>query len=284
MEKKYATARDNEIQQSYFERIKLIPLLSFEEELELSKRVQRGDKTARNRLIEANLRLVVKIARVYLTADVPYMDLIQEGNIGLMRAAEKYDHGKKVRFSTYANWWIRQAIVRYLSNKRRVIRLPHRKEEILRKVQRAYHTLSQTLTRQPTIAEIAEHINCSYEEVAYILSMTNGLVSLDMESGDGESVSLGELHEDYTYSPDQALMRKSLHDYALHCIDRLKDREKRILMYRYQLNGGERHTLKTISDKMGISPETVRQIEIRALKKIREHAGDTWRAMTPEAI
>ncbi|MDR0387194.1 MAG: RNA polymerase sigma factor RpoD/SigA [Treponema sp.] len=272
---KKQTVDSEDVLQVYYNAIKSVRLLSFEEELELSKRIQQGDETAKRRLIEANLRLVVKIARVYMTSDVAFMDIVQEGNLGLMRAAEKYDHHKNVRFSTYANWWIRQAITRFLSTRRRPIRLPHRKEEVLRKIRKAYHILSQSSMRQPTTEEIAEYIGIAKEEVALILSMTNGLIPLEIDPEDDDEVlSVMDSHEDYTYSPERALMRKSVHDETLRMLDRLKEREKRILMYRYQLNGCERHTLKTISDKMGISPETVRQIEMKALKKIREHAQD----------
>jgi RNA polymerase primary sigma factor len=284
MHKKAAAPGNDDILQKYFTEIKAIPLLSFAEELELSKRIQMGDATARKRLIEANLRLVVKIARTFLGSDASLMDLVQEGNIGLMRAAEKYDHEKNVRFSTYANWWIRQSISRYLTNKRRAIRLPHRKEELLRKIQKAYQILSQTLMRQPSTAEIAGSIGIPVGDVAYILNITNGLLSLETDIGDTESTPLMELHEDYTYSPERMFMRKSFKSDTIHSLNRLKEREKRILMYRYQLNDGERHTLKNIGDKMGISPETVRQIELRALRKMRDHVDPAWSSAYVEAI
>lgn len=258
--------------QSYFDQIKIIPLLTFEEELELSKRIQKGDKQARRRLIEANLRLVVKIARGYLTTDVSLMDLIQEGNMGLMRAVDKYDHAKQVRFSTYAAWWIRQVITRYLSDKRRIIRLPHRKEEVLRKIQRAYHTLSQLHMRQPKIEEIAAEIGVPQEEVEFILSLVRDIISFELEKSDGESVTAIEFHEDYTYNPERDFMKKSSREATLKVLNHLKEREKNILIYRFQLNGGKAHTLKNISDKMGLSTETIRQIELRALQKLRGHA------------
>ncbi|GHV82134.1 hypothetical protein AGMMS49991_06920 [Spirochaetia bacterium] len=260
--------------QSYFEQIKSVPLLSFEEELELSKRIQKGDELAKNRLIETNLRLVIKIARMYLTSDVSFMDLIQEGNIGLMRAAEKYDHAREFRFSTYAAWWIRQAITRFLANKRRAIRLPHRKEESLRKIRNAYQALIQTMMRQPTIDEVAMYVGMDASDVAYILNITNNMVSLEADVGGADSTTVADLHEDYTYNPERVLMRKTNQDITLHFLNRLKDREKRILMYRYQMNGGEHHTLKAISVELGISPETVRQIEMRAMKKMRANAAE----------
>jgi RNA polymerase primary sigma factor len=283
VEKKETPCSDDALR-VYFDRIKAIPLLSAEEELELSRRIRRGDQAALHRLINANLRLVVKIARAYLTGDVAFLDIIQEGNIGLMHAAKKYDHNKNVRFSTYANWWIRQGISRYLSSKRRAIRLPHRKEETLRKIQKAYHILSHSLMRRPSTGEVAREIGVSQGDVEFILNMTNSHLSLDSEPGREETISVADLHEDYTYSPERVLMRQSCKDDALRFLARLKDRERRILTYRYQLDGGERHTLKTIGDKMGISPETVRQIEIRALRKIRGEAADLRDSLFMEAM
>jgi len=191
-----------------------------------------------------------------------------------MHAAEKYSHLKNVRFSTYAGWWIRQSISRFLVNRRRAIRLPHRKEEILRRVQKVYHTLSQTLMRQPRLEEIAKEVGVSQEDVEFVLNMTNNFVSLEVENANEEYGVAMDVYGDYTYSPEQALMRQSSRDATLKALKALKAKERRILMYRYQLNGGERHTLKSIGDKMGLSPETVRQIEIRALRKMRDHAKD----------
>jgi RNA polymerase primary sigma factor len=274
----------DDVLQTYFNQIKAIPLLSFEDELELSKKIQQGDNKARHKLIEANLRLVIKIARSYLSPDISFLDIIQEGNMGLIQAAGKYDYGKKVRFSTYANWWIRQSISRFLANKRRIIRLPHRKEEILRRIRRSYHTLSQILMRQPTTGEISVEVGVPLGEVEFILSMTSGCFSLEADNGDEENTAIVELHEDYTYSPEQDFLKKSFQSETLHMLGRLKDREKKVLMYRYQLNGCERHTLKKIGDKMGVSPETIRQIEIKALKKIRCHAEELRNYLHTEAI
>ena len=259
---------------AYFGRLKNIPLLTFEEEKDLSRRIQTGDEIARHRLIEANLRLVVKIARGYLAFGISLMDLIQEGNMGLMRAAEKYDHTKEVRFSTYASWWIRQSISRFLSNKRRIIRLPHRKEEVLRQIKQAYYSLSQVLMRMPRIEEIAAEINVPKADVEFLLSLANDFIPYESGLQNSESVSVVEFHEDYTYSPERAMIRKSSQEATLRVLDRLKDKEKRILIYRYQLNGGREYTLKYISRKLGLSLETVRQIELRALEKLRGQADD----------
>jgi RNA polymerase primary sigma factor len=270
--------------QTYFNQIKAIPLLSFEEALELSKRIRQGDEDARRKLIEANLRLVIKIARGYASYDTPLMDIIQEGNLGLIRAAEKYDYSKNIRFSTYASWWIRQAISRYISNKQRAIRLPHRKEVLLYRIQRAYQSLSQTLMRQPTTGEIADYLGLTVEDVDQIIKAAHGAVSLEQDGGSGESAAIADLHEDYTYNPERTFLRKCSRDDMIRFLGMLKDREKRILMCRYQLNGCKDRTLKTIGAKMGISPETVRQIEIRALKKIRSHAEELRNCVYSDAM
>jgi RNA polymerase primary sigma factor len=258
--------------ESYFNQIKAIPLLSFEEALELSRRIQNGDMEARRRLIEANLRLVVKIARGYASGTVSLIDIIQEGNLGLIRAVEKYDYSRNIRFSTYASWWIRQAISRYISEKQRAIRLPHRKEILLHKIQKAYQFLSQTLMHQPRIWEIAEYLKIPVAEVDRVIKASSGAVSLETEGAQDDSMPIEDIHEDYTYNPERVFLRKNVRADTIRFLGMLKDREKRILMHRYQLNGCKDRTLKTIGDEMGISPESVRQIEIRALKKIRSRA------------
>lgn len=282
--KKLFTDADDTLQ-AYFNQIRSIPLLTFEEELELSRRIQNGDDAARQRLVEANLRLVIKIARVYLSQAVPFMDIIQEGNIGLMKAVEKYDWNRNVRFSTYANWWIHQSISRFFANRGRAIRLPHRKEEALRRIRKAYHVLSQTLQHQPSVPELAKYLHMNKDEVEYLLNISNNLISLETDIGDEDGATMVDLCEDYTYNPERALLRKSSQKMIRRFLVRLKDRERRILMYRYQLNGGEeKPTLKAIGDKLGISPETVRQIEIRALKKMQAHADEIREAIFMEAM
>lgn len=253
---------------AYYAKIKLIPLLSAEDEAELSRRIRAGDEAARKRLIESNLRLVVKIARSFATSDVPLVDLIQEGNMGLIRAAEKYDDRRQVRFSTYASWWIKQAITRSLVNSRRSIRLPHRKEELLRKVQKSYAGLTQTLGREPTTAELSHDVGRPEDVVGKVLGMSASPVSLDGETGD-ESGSFLDVFEDYTYSPDGDLMKECLRQKALEMLEVLMEKEKQILMYRFEFYQGRKYTLKTIGDRLGISPETVRQIEKRAIRRLR---------------
>jgi RNA polymerase primary sigma factor len=268
----------------YFSQLKAIPLLSFEEVLALSKRIQNGDGEARRKLIEANLRLVVKIARSYVTGNIPLMDIIQEGNMGLIRAVEKYDYSRNIRFSTYANWWIRQAISRYISSRQRVIRLPHRKEVLLQRIQKAYQALSQSLMHQPRTWEIAEYLGLPVEEVDRMVKAGSGVISLEMDPVQDESPAIEDTHEDYTYNPERTFFKKSVRADTIRFLGMLKDREKRILMYRYQLNDCEDRTLKTIGDKLGLSPETVRQIEMKAIEKIRGRAEEFRNCVCHEAM
>jgi RNA polymerase primary sigma factor len=257
--------------QTYFSQIKNTPLLSFEEETELSRRIQNGDAAAKQRLIESNLRLVVKIAKNYVCPDVGLMDLVQEGNIGLLKAASKYDFRKEVRFSTYASWWIKQAITRSLSNKRRLIRLPHRKEDALRKIQKTYTTLSQGLMRKPSVEEISRDVGMKKRDVIEIMNLANTMVSLDSEIN-ADSGTLHDVYEDYTFSPDAEFMGKVMYEDTMKFLNKLLEKERKILLYRFAFYGGRRYTLKKISSEMGISPETVRQIEMRAIRKLKEHA------------
>jgi RNA polymerase primary sigma factor len=282
IKEKYPT---DDVLRTYFDQIKSFPLLTFEEELELSKHIQKGDIAARQKLVESNLKLVITIAKAYVVSDVPLIDLIQEGNMGLIHAAEKYDHKKNVRFSTYANWWIKQAISRSLAKKRRAIRLPQRKEDLLRKIQRADHQLRQKLMRNPSSEEIGAEIGISSYEVNTILNLTSNMLSLEMDSSPNvDSVSIVDLYEDYTYNPERELIKQSVLDDTIRHVNRLKERERRILTYRFQLNNEERYTLKKIGDKMGISPETVRQIEIKALKKMRIDAEELEDCLFLEAM
>ena len=221
--------------------------------------------------MEANLRLVVKIAKAYATSDVGFLDIVQEGNLGLIKAASKFDHRKNVRFSTYAAWWIRQSIVRSLSNKRRPIRLPHRKEELLRNIKQSYYLLSQRYQRKPSVAEVAADLNLKEKEVSSILRISGAVASLDMELGI-DSGTLMDVFEDYSYRPDSEIIQKALREDTMRFLEHLLEKEKQILMYRFAFYGGTKYTLKRIGEEMGISPETVRQIEIRALKKLREHS------------
>jgi len=283
MHKKTPKSNDN-LLDTYFKQIKVFPLLSFEEELVLSKKIQDGKTSALHKLVNSNLRLVVKIAGLFNVPDIPILDLIQEGNIGLIQAAKKFDYRKNVRFCTYASFWVRQFISRFISNKRRLVRLPQRKEEILKKIQRTYHVLCQSLMHQPNNFDIAKELGISVHDVDAFINISAESLSFEQNISDDENVSAVDIHEDYTYCPERNLMKQVSFDNTMRVLDKLKEKEKSIINYRYQLNGCERHTLREIGDKLDISPETVRQIEQRALRKIRSHANELRECLYVEAI
>lgn len=255
----------------YFEEIARTPLLTFEEELELSRKVEEGDASARQKLIQANLRLVVKIAKAYSHYGTAFLDLIQEGNLGLINAAGKFDYRKNVRFSTYASWWIKQSIVRALVNKNRMIRLPHRKEESLRKLSAILAESSSM--RPPTVEELSARLRLDREEVLALLELVSPVTSLDKDVGE-DSVSLIDLIEDRSYQPDVEYFQKQVEADTRRVLDSLGPRERDVVMHRYAFEGDKRKTLKTIGEQMGLSAETVRQMEIRALTKLRSQKED----------
>jgi RNA polymerase primary sigma factor len=269
-----STYRDQDSQTSslhiYLLRLRQDKLLTADEEKQLSRKILKGDKGAREVLINSNLRLVVKIAKGYLSHDMDLLDLIQEGNLGLIKAADKFDFRKNVRFSTYASFWIKQSIARAISNKGRMIRLPHRKEEKLRKLARAQHKFSKDFGRQPDAVELAEETKIGEEEIKSILNLPDKVYSIESAS-DNDHFSLRESVQDSTYDPDFVVMRKYVQEKTREMLTILTEKEKKVLLLRYSFLSGEKYTLKDIGDKLSISPETVRQIEIRALKKIREH-------------
>ena len=282
MQKKATKSSDN-LLDTYFKQIKAFPLLTFDEEIALSKKIQEGNDHALQKLINSNLRLVVKIAGLFNVHDIPILDMIQEGNIGLIYAAKKFDYRKNVRFCTYASLWIRQFISRFISNGRRLVRLPERKGETLRKIQHTYHVLCQTLMHQPNSSDIAKELGLSVQDIDSFINMSSDFLCFDQNNSD-ESVSAVDIHEDYTYNPERNLMKQASVDGTMHVLNKLMEKEKHILTYRYQLNGCQRHTLREISDKLDISPETVRQIEQRALKKIKNHAHELREYMYVEAM
>jgi RNA polymerase primary sigma factor len=256
----------------YYERVKLVPLLNAEEECELSIRIQSGDEAARSKLIESNLRLVIKIARAFSNFDVPLIDLIQEGNLGLIKAAERFDHRKNVRFSTYASWWIKQAVTRSLVNSRRTIRLPHRKEDLIRRIHKTYGYLSQLYSREPTCTEIAKDLSIDEQAVREALEMAGAIMPLENSSDNEDAGSVMDVYEDRTYSPDQELMRNCLRERTMDLLEALMEKERQVLMYRFEFFGSGKRTLKVIGENMGLSAETVRQIEKRAIRKLREQS------------
>ena len=255
-------AENDSLIDTYFRQIKAFPLITFEEELVLSKKIQNGNTQALHKLVNSNLRLAAKIAGLYKIPGIPVLDLIQEANMGVIQAAKKFDYRKNVKFCTYASWWIRQFITRYIVNKRRLVRLPQRKEDALKKIQQTYNVLCQSLKQPPQTADIAKELGITIQDVDSIINMT------------ADNYDELDIHEDYTYCPERSLMRKVSSDGTQRILSKLKDRERRIINYRYQLNGCKRHTLREIGNKMNLSAETVRQIELKALNKIRNHANE----------
>ncbi|HPO02182.1 MAG TPA: RNA polymerase sigma factor RpoD/SigA [Treponemataceae bacterium] len=259
----------------YLKEIRKYPLLSFDEELELSKKIQAGDICARKKLIESNLRLVVTVARKYAAPDMPLLDIIQEGNLGLITAAQKYEFGYNVRFSTYACWWIQQSITRAIANKKRLIRLPFRKEELSNRIRRASSELFQKLSRLPNAQELADHLNLSLRDVCEIMRCSGAVTSLDVQLDSEDSASLKDLIPDTTYNPEEEFMKKYTQDSLVNILSDLKDTERDIMMKRYNLqNEGKPQTLKTIGGQYGVSAETIRQIELRALRKLKTRSSE----------
>lgn len=264
--------RYNNSLHAYLGQIRADKLLSAEEEKRLSRRIRNGDENARETLINSNLRLVVKIAKGYITHDMDLLDLIQEGNLGLIKAVEKYDFRKNVRFSTYASFWIRQSIARALANKARMIRLPHRKEEKLRRITKVRHILSKDRGKKPDFEELSVATNMGEDEIKKILNLPAQVFSIE-SSQEEERFSLKDTVDDPKYNPDYIVMRNYLREKTKEMLMILTEKEKNVLLYRYSFLNGEKCTLKDVGAKLSISPETVRQIEMRALNKIRAHFG-----------
>lgn len=255
---------------NYLTDIKNGKLLTAEEEKKLSRRIMTGDKNAREILINSNLRLVIKIAKGYISHDLDLLDLIQEGNLGLIKAVDKFDFRRNVRFSTYASFWIKQSIARALSNKSRLIRLPHRKEERLRKIKRATNKLSKDFGREPDTSELAIETKIDEKEIKNILHLPDRVLSFET-TGEDNHFSLKNIIEDSKYNPDYIVMRNYLRETTREMLKILTYKEKKVLLFRYSFINGAKYTLKEIGKKLSLSPETVRQIEIKALHKIGEH-------------
>ncbi len=264
---------DQDSVKDYLREIRKYPLLSFDEEIDLSKKIQAGDLEARKKLIESNLRLVVNIARKYVAPDLHLLDIIQEGNLGLITAAQKYEFTYNVRFSTYACWWIQQAITRAIANKRRLIRLPFRKEELVSRIRRVSAELYQRHSRAPTNEEIAAELSIDPADVADIVSCSAAVTSLDVQIDEEESVSLKDLIPDTTYNPEEIFMRQYTQDCVRKILGELKEGERDIMIRRFNLENEEKNvTLKTIGKQYGVSAETIRQIELRAIRKLKAHS------------
>jgi len=261
---------ENSIYSNYIKQILKYPLMTFEEEIEHSKLIQKGDNNAKMRLVQANLRLVVNIAKKYENSYVSIMDLIQEGNIGLLYAAGKYHYSYKTRFSTYAYAWIAQSITRYIQTKTSVIMLPNRKEELLRKIKAEKTKLYQLLGREPSEAEIAESMGLSLKEVKETLLCSYAVVSMNSADSDDGGVDLCDLISDGQYTPENEMMEEVSRQEINTMVDNLPVMERKVIRNRFNFNRDEDvKTLRQLGDQLGVSAETVRQVEIRALRRLR---------------
>ncbi len=259
--------------QMYLKEIGRVPLLTPQEEIELAKRKDKGDKEASQKLIEANLRLVVSIAKRYTNYGLSLLDLIQEGNVGLFRAVEKYNWRKGYKFSTYATWWIKQAITRSLADQSRTIRIPVHIVEILSRIYQIDRWLTQQLGRRPFSEEVACEIGLPLEEAERLMKASQGTMSLEMGIGkkdEDKDTELGDLVEDIKQiSPDRFAALKLLRDYVREIIVDLPERERKILDMRFGLTDGVSHTLEEVGQVFGVTRERIRQIEAKALERIR---------------
>lgn len=261
--------------QMYLREIGKVPLLKTEEEIQLAKRKEKGDQEAKQKLIEANLRLVVSIAKKFTGKSLSLLDLIQEGNIGLFRAVEKFDPRKGYKFSTYATWWIRQAITRSLADQSRTIRIPVHMVETINRFQQIERQLIQDLGREPLPEEIAAEMGETVEKIHHIIKISQETVSLETSVGeDEEDSTLGDFIEDIkTVSPDRAAAMQLLRDHVKQIIEELTPREQKILEMRFGLTDGVSHTLEEVGQEFGVTRERIRQIEAKALEKIEDHGG-----------
>ncbi len=258
--------------QMYLREIGKIPLLSGEEEVALAKRKERNDKAAERKLIEANLRLVVSIAKKFVGKSLSLLDLIQEGNIGLFRAVKKFDYRKGYKFSTYATWWIRQAITRALADQSRTIRIPVHMVETINRFQQVQRRLQQDLGRDPTPEELAAEMGEEVDKIHHIIKISQDTMSLEVPIGDDdEDTQLSDFIEDVkNVSPDRAAGLQILRDYVQNAIKDLSPREQKILEMRFGLSDGVTHTLEEVGQEFGVTRERIRQIEAKALEKIQQ--------------
>jgi RNA polymerase primary sigma factor len=259
----------------YLREIGKIPLLTPEEEQELAQKVVAGDKRAKDRMVESNMRLVVSIAKRYSGRGLDFLDLIQEGNTGLLRAVEKFDPDKGFKFSTYATWWIRQAITRAIADQARTIRIPVHMVETINKVLRTQRRLTQELNREPSIDEVAKEMEMEPEKIEYVMKIKQDIASLDASigrDGEDEDSALGDFIEDEERtSPEDAAANQLLKEQIASILSVLSEREQKIIKMRFGIGGGKSHTLEEVGVEFSVTRERIRQIEAKALAKLRKH-------------
>lgn len=255
----------------YLREIGKISLVNTEEEIKLAKRIEKGDILAKKKLAEANLRLVVSITKKYIGRGLSLLDLIQEGNTGLMRAVEKFDYKKGFKFSTYATWWIRQAITRAIADQARTIRIPVHMIETINKLIRVERQLVQDLGREPTPEEIAQEMGLDVDKVEHIIKISQETVSLEAPVGEEEDSKLGDfIEDDKNISPEESTARQLLRDKIQEFLGDLSPREQKILKMRFGLEDGRTHTLEEVGQEFGVTRERIRQIEAKALSKLKK--------------
>lgn len=260
----------------YLREIGKIPLLTHEEEMVLSRKAVEGDRRAKDKMAEANMRLVVSIAKRYSGRGLDLLDLIQEGNTGLLRAVDKFDPEKGYKFSTYATWWIRQAITRAIADQARTIRIPVHMVETINKLMRTQRRMTQELNREPTTEELAKELDIEPEKVEYVMKIKQDISSLDAGIGrdgeDGEDSTLGDFIEDEdTASPEESAAGQLLKEQVREVLSSLSDREQKIIKMRFGIDGTKSHTLEEVGLEFAVTRERIRQIEAKALMKLRKH-------------
>ena len=254
----------------YLKEIGKIPLLSAEEELELAKKISEGDENAKKRMVEANLRLVVSVAKHYLGRGMQLLDLIQEGNMGLLKAVEKFDYTKGYKFSTYATWWIRQSITRAVADQARTIRIPVHMVETINRVSRTSRSLVQELGREPTLSEISQALGISEEKIAEVMKIAQDPVSLETPVGEEDDSHLGDFIPDgEATEPAESASYNMLRQQLAEVMQTLSPRECKVLRLRFGLEDGRAHTLEEVGKEFDVTRERVRQIEAKALRKLR---------------
>ncbi len=254
----------------YLKEIGKVPLLSSEEEIELAKRMELGDGEAKKKLAEANLRLVVSIAKRYVGRGMQFLDLIQEGNLGLIKAVEKFEYRKGYKFSTYATWWIRQAITRAIADQARTIRIPVHMVETINRLVRTQRQLLQTLGREPSPEEVAKAMELPVDRVREIMKISQDPVSLETPIGEEEDSHLGDfIQDDHVEVPVDAATFTLLHEQLMEVLDTLTDREQKVLRLRFGLDDGRPRTLEEVGREFNVTRERIRQIEAKALRKLR---------------